>query len=118
HCRLLACGGLICLTAWAAADTPAEPAVNLDRVRAAVKYLSSDRLEGRGIGTRGEELATEYIAQEFEKAGLTPAGERGTFFQAVPLLRVATSPEATLAARAGDQTVDFRCGQDFGGQSH
>jgi hypothetical protein len=43
--------------------------VSRDRMRAHVKYLASDRLEGRGVGTRGEKLATEYIAAQFASAG-------------------------------------------------
>jgi hypothetical protein len=49
--------------------------VSGDRMRAHVKYLASDQLEGRGVGTRGEKLATEYIAAQFASAGAKPAGE-------------------------------------------
>ncbi len=91
--------------------------ISVDRIRADVQYLASDRLEGRGIGTRGEELATDYIAKAFAKAGLKPVGERGTFFQTVPLLGVTTDPKATLTAAKGDQTVAFACGEEFVGQS-
>jgi Zn-dependent M28 family amino/carboxypeptidase len=103
-----------------AADPPGagEPAVSIERIQAHVKYLASDRLEGRGVGTRGEELAIDYLAREFEKAGLKPAGERGTFFQTVPLLRVTTDTTATLAAAKGDQAVAFRPEEEFAGQSH
>ena len=57
-----------------------------ERMRAHVKYLASDQLEGRGVGTRGEKLATEYIAAQFDSAGAKPAGENGTFFQRVPMV--------------------------------
>jgi len=92
--------------------------VQVERLRADVKYLASDRLEGRAPGTRGEELATDYIAKEFEKAGLKPASERGTFFQPVPLIRVTTDPKSTLSAKLGDRVIDFRCEDEFAGQSH
>src|SRR5581483_2161678 len=64
-----------------AGDAGPAPDISTDRMKAHVTYLASDRLEGRGPGTRGEFLATEYIAAEFQKAGLTPIGERGTYFQ-------------------------------------
>src|SRR5436309_15620336 len=48
------------------------------RIRAHVKFLSSDLLEGRGVGARGGDVATEYIATEFALAGLKPAGDNGT----------------------------------------
>jgi Zn-dependent M28 family amino/carboxypeptidase len=101
-----------------AAEPNDDKSVSADRIRADIKYLASDRLEGRGPGTRGEELATEFIAREFEKAGLKPAGQRGTFFQPVPLLRVTTDSKATLAATKGERVVDFRCEEEFAGTSH
>ncbi|HEX5727640.1 MAG TPA: M20/M25/M40 family metallo-hydrolase [Longimicrobiaceae bacterium] len=52
---------------------------------AAVRYLADDALEGRLAGSPGERCAGEYIAAEFRRLGLEPAGEDGTFFQAVPL---------------------------------
>ena len=39
----------------------------------ALRDLASDLLEGRGPGTRGGDLATEYIATQFALAGLKPA---------------------------------------------
>src|SRR5262245_55080892 len=95
----------------------AEPEISAERIRADVKHLASDRFEGRGVGTRGEELATDFIAREFEKAGLRPAGQRGTFFQPGPLIRVTTDPKATLAATNGEESIPFRCEDDFSGQS-
>src|ERR1700733_5312511 len=76
---------------------PAQPPISIERIRADVKYLASDQLQGRGVGSRGEELAIDHIAKQFEKAGLKPVGERGSFFQAVPLVMVTTGPKATLS---------------------
>ncbi|HEX7152577.1 MAG TPA: M28 family peptidase [Thermoanaerobaculia bacterium] len=66
-----------------------------DAVRAHVKFLSSDLLEGRGPGTRGDALATQYIASQFEEMGLQPAGDNGSYFQKVSLLGVTTVPDRT-----------------------
>lgn len=46
-----------------------------------VKYLASDELEGRRAGTDGNRKAAEYIARQFERFGLSPAGTGGSFFQ-------------------------------------
>jgi Zn-dependent M28 family amino/carboxypeptidase len=100
---------------WAA-DDPA--AISAERIKAAVAYLSSDRLEGRGPGTRGEELATDYIASEFKKAGLKPVGDGGTYFQPVPLVRVSTSPKSTLQATKGKDALDIVCDEEFSGMGH
>src|SRR5262249_4247332 len=86
------------------------PELSAERIKAAVEFLASDRLEGRGPGTRGEELTTEYLAAEFKKAGLKPFGERGGgYFQGVPLVRVVTSPKSKLQAIMGNTTVDIPC---------
>jgi len=61
-----------------------------ERIRAHVKFLASDLLEGRGVSARGGQLATEYIATQFALTGAKPAGEDGTYFQKVPLVGVET----------------------------
>ena len=52
---------------------------------AAVRYLADDALGGRMAGTFGERCAAIYIADQMRAIGLEPAGERGSFFQDVPL---------------------------------
>ncbi len=54
-------------------------------IRAHVRFLSDDLLEGRRPGTRGYQLAAKYVSAQFEAMGLQPAGEDGGFFQPVPL---------------------------------
>jgi len=94
---------------------PGDFAISLDRIREDIKYLSSDQLQGRGIGTRGEELAVDHIATQFEKAGLKPAGAKGTFYQAVPLVTVTTGPKARLSFTKGKEEIDLRIGDEFTG---
>src|SRR6202167_1641976 len=114
---LLLLGALTLASALPASQGDSAFTISADRIKADVAYLSSDRLEGRGPGTRGEFLATEYLADEFKKAGLKPLGERGTYFQKVPLLRVVTSPKATLQAVKGETTLDIPCEEGFSGTS-
>ena len=47
-----------------------------------ISYLADDKLEGRRAGTHGEQLAMEYIAGQFEKAGLLPKGDNNSWYQA------------------------------------
>lgn len=42
-----------------------------------VQYLASDSLEGRRTGTKGEELALQYIIQQYIDAGIEPKGING-----------------------------------------
>jgi Zn-dependent M28 family amino/carboxypeptidase len=67
-----------------------------DRMRADVKFLSSDLLEGRGTGARGGRIAEEYLAAQFEIAGIKPLGDNGTYLQKVPLIGLTTQAESSL----------------------
>jgi Zn-dependent M28 family amino/carboxypeptidase len=73
-----------------AADT-----IDSERIRAHVKFLADDLLEGRGPGKRGAEIAAKYIASQFALDGLKPAGDNGTYFQEVPLYAVHTVEDQT-----------------------
>ena len=101
----------------AAVSTAQVGDISGERMRAHVKFLSSDLLEGRGVGTRGEKLATEYIASQFEVIGAKPAGENGTYFQRVPMVGATTQPSATLSAVGSNQTLSFKWLDDFVGVS-
>jgi Zn-dependent M28 family amino/carboxypeptidase len=67
-----------------------------ERIRAHVKFLASDLLEGRAPGTRGGNLAAEYIAAQFALLGLKPAGDNGTYFQKFSLIGVTPQPHSEL----------------------
>lgn len=90
--------------------------ISATRIRAHVKFLASDLLEGRGVGARGGELASEYIATQFALSGLKPAGDDGTYFQNLTLVGVDPQPSAQLAATGADgKTIQFRWLDDFVG---
>jgi Zn-dependent M28 family amino/carboxypeptidase len=88
-----------------------------DKMRADVKYLSGDQLEGRGVGTRGEKLATDYLAAQLASSGVKSGGENDTYFQNVPLVGVATQPGATLALSAASGTTTLTFPNEFVGTS-
>jgi Zn-dependent M28 family amino/carboxypeptidase len=73
----------------------AAASIDPEKIRAHVRFLSLDLLEGRGPGKRGAELAAEYIATQFALSGLEPAGDNGTYFQRVPLVAVHTIEDKT-----------------------
>ena len=72
------------------------PKIEAGKIRDAVKYLSSDELEGRGTGQKGGDLAADYIAAQFKSYDLKPAGDNGTYFQQVPMVGVKTLPSTTF----------------------
>jgi hypothetical protein len=79
---LSVCSGLLAQTIPEALKT-AETSIDGERIRAHVRFLSDDLLEGRGPGLRGGELAAKYIATQFALYGLKPGGDNGTYMQQV-----------------------------------
>src|SRR6201981_3939872 len=71
--------------------------INPERIRAHVRFLSHDLLEGRGTGQRGGDIAAEYIATQYALYGLKPAGDNGTYLQKVPMVGITPSPETTFS---------------------
>jgi Zn-dependent M28 family amino/carboxypeptidase len=69
-------------------------------LRAHLRFLADDALEGRRPGTRGGDLAAKYIAAQFERLGLQPAGDSGTYFHHVPIITLTPSPTLKVSAPA------------------
>ncbi|HEY0321088.1 MAG TPA: M28 family peptidase [Pyrinomonadaceae bacterium] len=89
------------------------PNINENTMRADIKYLSDDLLEGRGTGARGGELAAKYIAAQMEELGLKGAGQKGSFFQPVSLVGVKAEPKPTLTISSGDKRESFKFAEEF-----
>lgn len=103
----------------------AQDAGSLDRMKKDLYFLASPECEGRGIETKGIDIAADYIAKELRAAGLKPAGKNGSYFQPFPMFAspVVTEkstltfggPDATTLALA--ENVDFRpIGYSSGGK--
>jgi Zn-dependent M28 family amino/carboxypeptidase len=71
--------------------------IDPEHIRAHVRFLSQDLLEGRGTGQRGGDIAAEYIATQFWLYGLKAAEDNGTFFQKVPMVGVTPLQETSFA---------------------
>src|SRR5947209_10946559 len=78
-----------------AAAQKAMNAIDAEKIRATVKYLSDDKLEGRGTGQKGGDMAADWIAAQFKSYGLVPAGDNGTYFQKIDFFGVTTDPKQT-----------------------
>jgi hypothetical protein len=59
-----------------------------EAIRAHMEFLADDLLEGRGTGTRGFQLAANYVRAQFEEMGLKPGGVGGTYFQNIHLRKI------------------------------
>ncbi len=76
-------------------------------LKADLTFLSSDALEGRRSLERGSEVAIQWIASEFAKAGLKPAAG-DSYLQPVPLIEYQMDrAQTSLTLRLGDQTETF-----------
>jgi Zn-dependent M28 family amino/carboxypeptidase len=96
------------------AEKARAPKVDAEKIRAHVKYLASDELEGRGTGQKGGDLAAAYVAEEFNHYGLLPAGDNGTYFQNVPMVGVKTLPETVfILAPANGEEAPLRPLDDY-----
>jgi Zn-dependent M28 family amino/carboxypeptidase len=93
----------------------AAASIDPEKIRAHVRFLSLDLLEGRGPGQRGAELAAEYIATQFALEGLEPAGDNGTYFQRVPLVAVHTIEDKTKFSfvPVNGQPIDLAYGTEI-----
>jgi Zn-dependent M28 family amino/carboxypeptidase len=106
---------------WAAAATDDSDAtdsamaqIHPDSLRANMRFLADDLLEGRGTATRGHLIAARFMATRFESYGFQAAGDDNTYFQKVPLRSMRVDAAATtFATTLGGQTESLTFGQDF-----
>jgi Zn-dependent M28 family amino/carboxypeptidase len=95
-------------TLSAQALTPATQlarAVNPTAYRAHLQFLADDALEGRAPGTRGGDIAAKYIAAQFQRLGLEPAGDSGSYFHRVPIIALTPSPTLAITGAKKAQLV-------------
>jgi Zn-dependent M28 family amino/carboxypeptidase len=92
--------------------------VSPERIRAHVKFLSSDLLEGRGVGARGGDLATEYLASQLALAGAKPIGDNKTYFQNFTLIGANPQPSSLLTMTANGLSTPFKWLDEFVGVTY
>ena len=87
-------------------------------MRADMRFLSSDLLEGRRTGTRGYEIAAQYVASCFEAMGLDPAGDKGSYFQNVPFRASrADAAQSTMSMIVNGKDTALTFAKDFLGSA-
>ena len=116
---MLLCATLLAAVAIAPPTlvTPAEKkaaeAIRQETIRADVRFLASDLLEGRGPATPGDKLAQTYIAARFEAMGLLPGATDGSWFQPMELVGIRSKAPATVRVTRGPESVELRAYDDF-----
>ena len=100
------------------AQSPATEAVfSADRLLAHIRTLSSNEFQGRGPGTKGEEITLAYIQKQFRDAGLEPGNPDGTYLQSVPLVGIRPDPKMTLTFAGHGKTMPLAFEKDFVAQT-
>jgi len=78
-----------------------------------VEFLADDALQGRDTGSPGHKRAVEYVAGEFKKSGLEPAGDTGGFTQTVAFTtRKVDEARSSLALSRDGRTIPLTLGDD------
>ena len=86
----------------------ADSAITSSAIRAHVQFLADDLLEGRGPGTRGDELAMSYVQAQFKALGLKPAAQGDSWIQPVPLVGVNTRPPERIDFKTGEKKLTLK----------
>ena len=119
---LAALGALAACATVMDADPAAIPMVAAPQISTATltdvtRELSLDRYEGRGPGTRAEDLTITYIIKRFQAAGLKP-GNNGSWLQEVPTMEIEAKNADGLHVMAGDKMLHFGFGKDMVASSY
>ena len=97
---------------------PSPPAAALasfsgDRILNHIRTLSSDEFEGRGPGSKGEQLTIKYLQDRYRSAGLEPGNPDGTYLQNLPLVGITPDPGMKLTLSGHGQTLEPKFQDDF-----
>ena len=92
------------------APRPTVTAITANDLRTRLYQIADDSMHGRKMGELGNTKTTDYIAREFKRLGLKPAGDDGTYFQVMPYGRLAFDPSATQLVAGGGA---LRLGSDW-----
>jgi Zn-dependent M28 family amino/carboxypeptidase len=95
--------------------SPRASAAPIDKTRLSdtTRILASDAFEGRAPGTPGEERTVTWLIDAFRKLGLQPAGDKGGWTQAVPLLHTRLDTSVPVTLRAGTTDMPLTQGKDI-----
>jgi len=87
----------------------AKAQITPDILRAPIRFLASDELEGRGPATRGDALARLYLASQLESLGFQPGGENGSYEQTVDVVGVTAKLPTTwdFTGKGGDISLKW-----------
>lgn len=85
-----------------------------EAIRAHMTFLADDLMEGREAGTRGYDIAANYVAAQYALLGVKPAGDKGGYQQRVPMLAYRNASEGSFSIAGADgATTALKFGEDY-----
>jgi hypothetical protein len=84
-----------------------------DRLLGHIRTLSSDEFEGRGPGSKGEQLTIKYVEDQFRASGLEPGNPDGTYLQSVPLVGITPDQSMKLTLAGHGRTLEPKFQDDY-----
>lgn len=119
--NLTLCVGLLSLSACAAGGAGSNVASTLhwsdqfkaERIKADVEFLADDAMAGRDSKTTEYRVAANYVAAQFARLGLKPAGDDGSYFQQVPFVEYKLDREkSSLRFSYEGESVNLELGKE------
>lgn len=85
-----------------------------EAIRAHMTFLADDAMEGREAGTRGYDIAANYVAAQYALLGVKPGAANGSYLQRVPLLAFKNASEGSFSLKGADgQDSALKFGEDY-----
>ncbi|MDB4971387.1 MAG: peptidase [Myxococcales bacterium] len=94
--------------AFSAREKAAAARISARTLSAHIGYLSDDLLEGRAPASRGSELAMRYIAAQYERLGLTPAGDDKGWLQHFDIVGLTSEVVTPITVTAGGKSLSIQ----------
>jgi len=98
------------------ASSGLSPEITTQDLRQEAGYFASEALEGRMTGSKGAQLAADYIADQLHRAGLKPLGKDDTYFQTFEFnsgVRVITNQNQLVVTASGKAPLQWEVEKDF-----
>jgi Zn-dependent M28 family amino/carboxypeptidase len=114
--RFLLAAGLGLLFGCSSAPSAPDAALrsfSADRMLGHIRTLSADKFEGRGPGSKGEQLTIKYLEDQYRLSGLEPGNPDGTYLQSVPLVGITPDKGMKLTLAGHGRTLHPKFQDDY-----